>query len=85
MAKPRPQQSCSGEALSPWNVPEDACFAAQQAAEKAINAVMVLCGTDFPYIHDLAGLMDILESKRDVIPGEHRRADRLTQYATATR
>ena len=64
---------------------EDACFDAQQAAEKAVKAVMVRRGIDFPYIHDLARLMDILESHGDVVPCEVRRAGRLTQYATATR
>ena len=33
---------------------EDLCFDAQQAAEKAIKAVMIMRGIDFPYIHDLA-------------------------------
>ena len=64
---------------------EDACFDAQQAAEKAIKPVMVLRGIDFPYIHDLTRLIDILESQGDVVPGAVRRADCLTQYATATR
>lgn len=64
---------------------EDACFDAQQAAKKAIKAVMVLRSIDFPYIHELARLMDILESKGEVIPRAVRRADRLTQYATSTR
>ena len=33
---------------------EDLCFDAQQAAEKAIKAVMIVRGIDFPYTHDLA-------------------------------
>lgn len=64
---------------------EDACFEAQQAAEKAIKAVMVLRGIEFPYIHELARLIDILESAGDPIPDAVRRAGRLTRYATATR
>ena len=64
---------------------EDACFDAQQAAEKAIKAVMVSRGIEFPYIHELARLMDILESVGERIPATVRQSDRLTQYATATR
>ena len=33
---------------------EDLCFDAQQAAEKAIKAVLIKRGIAFPYIHDLA-------------------------------
>ncbi|MXX35768.1 MAG: HEPN domain-containing protein [Gemmatimonadetes bacterium] len=64
---------------------EDACFDAQQAAEKAIKAVMVFRDIEFPYIHELARLIDILESAGDPIPDGVRRAGRLTRYATATR
>ena len=64
---------------------EDACFDAQQAAEKALKAVMIQRGIEFPYIHELARLMDIIESDRDPIPDAVRRAGRLTHYATATR
>ncbi len=64
---------------------EDSCFDAQQAAEKAIKAVMVFRDLEFPYIHDLARLIDILESAGDPIPDAVRRAGRLTRYATATR
>ena len=64
---------------------EDLCFDAQQAAEKAVKAVMIVRDIDFPYIHELGRLMDILESGGERIPRAIRRADRLTQYATATR
>ena len=33
---------------------EDLCFEAQQAAEKAIKAVLMKQNIDFPYVHDLA-------------------------------
>ena len=32
---------------------EDLCFDAQQAAEKAIKAVMIARAIDFSYVHDL--------------------------------
>lgn len=43
---------------------EDLCFDAQQAAEKAIKAVFVARGIEFPFIHDLTRLLAILEARR---------------------
>ena len=37
---------------------EDLCFEAQQAAEKAIKAVMIGRGIDFPYVHSLELLLE---------------------------
>ena len=43
---------------------EDLCFDAQQAAEKAIKAVLIFRGIDdFPYSHDLVRLTTILEDR----------------------
>ena len=42
---------------------EDSCFDAQQATEKAIKAVMIMQDIDFPYTHDLAHLITILEAR----------------------
>ncbi len=65
---------------------EDMCFAAQQAAEKAIKAVLVLNGVGFPYIHDIANLLELVLAKtRCDVPPEVRRAARLTRYAVVTR
>ena len=64
---------------------EDACFDAQQAAEKAIKAVMVERRIDFPYIHDIARLFRVLESEGQMVPEHLERAAELTRYATATR
>ena len=64
---------------------EDLCFEAQQAAEKAIKAVMVAGGVEFPYIHDLAELLRILRSSGESIPDHVGRADGLTAYAVVTR
>lgn len=44
---------------------EDLCFDAQQAAEKAIKAVFLARGIEFPFIHDLTRL--------SCDPGEARR------------
>ena len=40
---------------------EDLCFDAQQAAEKAIKALLIKVDVDFPYVHDLARLLTLLE------------------------
>ncbi|MCY3699542.1 MAG: HEPN domain-containing protein [Gemmatimonadetes bacterium] len=64
---------------------EDLCFDAQQAAEKAIKGVLISRNIEFPYVHDLARLLLILESHGERIPADLRRAGRLTPYAVATR
>ncbi len=64
---------------------EDYCFNAQQAAEKAIKAVMVLRDIEFPYIHDLTRLMSMLEASGETIPDPVRRAAALTRFAAQTR
>ncbi len=64
---------------------EDACFEAQQAAEKAIKAVLLRLGIRFPYTHDLAALLRLLKEKGHVIPRNVQQASRLTRFAIATR
>ncbi|NOX53319.1 MAG: HEPN domain-containing protein [Planctomycetes bacterium] len=64
---------------------EDLCFDAQQAAEKAIKAVLIHRGVPFPYIHDLARLLALLEQDGEPIPDEIQEADQLTRYAVAAR
>ena len=64
---------------------EDLCCDAQQAAEKAIKAVMIRLDIDFPYIHDLARLLMTLEARGEPIPDAIRGAAKLTQYAVHAR
>ncbi|MCY4660982.1 MAG: HEPN domain-containing protein [Acidobacteria bacterium] len=64
---------------------EDLCFDAQQAAEKAIKALMIARGIEFPYVHDVDHLLSLLEERGGAIPGTIRRASELTKYATVTR
>ena len=64
---------------------EDLCFNAQQAVEKALKAVCLSKGIDFPKIHSLVHLMDMLESGGVEIPKQVRDADVLTQYAVQSR
>ncbi len=64
---------------------EEYCFNAQQAAEKAIKAVMILRDVEFPYTHNLRRLPDVLESSGEQVPERIRRADVLTDYAAVLR
>jgi HEPN domain-containing protein len=64
---------------------EDLCFDAQQAAEKAIKAVLISRQIEFPYVHDLAELLDLVERSGLSVPSSVREAARLTRYAVMTR
>ncbi|HXG17921.1 MAG TPA: HEPN domain-containing protein [Methylomirabilota bacterium] len=64
---------------------EDLCFDAQQAAEKAIKAVLLKKKLTFPYVHDLARLLTLVEGSGAEIPEEVRQAESLTRYAVVTR
>lgn len=79
----------SNLALAKSRIPEayleDLCFEAQQAAEKAIKAVMIRRNIEFPYVHDLARLLSLLEEEGEEIPEVVRKAEELTRYALVTR
>ena len=64
---------------------EDLCFDAQQAAEKAIKALLIHLGVRFPYVHDLTELLTLVEQAEREIPQSIRQAARLTRYAVGTR
>ena len=64
---------------------EDLCFEAQQAAEKAIKAVLIARGAAFPYVHDLARLLGLVERTGEVLPPSLDDADELTRFALVTR
>ena len=46
----------------PDHYPRQVCFLAQQAAEKALKAVLVLLEVEFPFTHDLDRLREIVPS-----------------------
>ena len=64
---------------------EDLCFEAQQAAEKAIKATLIRLGLEFPYVHDLARLLSLLDDAGEAVPGMVHNAEALTPYALMTR
>jgi len=57
--------------------PRQVCFLAQQVAEKAIKAVLVFLEVDFPNIHDLDRL-------RDLIPGDRKIKSEFPDLANLT-
>jgi HEPN domain-containing protein len=64
---------------------EDLCFDAQQAAEKAVKAVLIHLGAQFPYVHDLAQLLSLVEWAGQSVPESIKRAASLSDYAVETR
>ena len=69
----------------PGAYPEDLCFHAQQAAEKAVKGLLVMNGVGFPFVHDLAFLSSLLEETGEAIPEAVLRAADLSDYAGLTR
>ena len=64
---------------------EDLCFDAQQAAEKAVKAVLVFHRIDYPRTHQLSELLALLASAGHVVSEGVWEGDRLTSYAMVTR
>ena len=46
---------------------------------------MIRCNIEFPYVHDLAHLLSMLEEAGEEIPAVVRKAEELTRYALITR
>lgn len=56
---------------------EDLCFDSQQAAEKAIKAVLVHRQISFPKTHDIIDLLTILQRSGIEVPQDIQQADLL--------
>jgi HEPN domain-containing protein len=65
--------------------PEDVCFEAQQAAEKAIKAVLLWQGVAFPKVHDIAQLLTLVIRCGIDLPERIAAAAALTDYAVVAR
>ncbi len=63
----------------------DACFHAQQCAEKALKALLVHLGTPFPRTHVLELLLDLAHADDIDLPIAADDVVALTQYAVETR
>lgn len=64
---------------------EDLCFHAQQAAEKAIKGVLIHLQVEFPYIHDLGQLLQLVARTGVTISEDLREAETLTRFAVVSR
>lgn len=64
---------------------EDLCFDAQQAAEKAIKALLIHLGVRFPYTHGLTELLTLVERAGQNVPEDVERSAILSDYAVAAR
>jgi len=64
---------------------EDLCFNAQQAVEKAIKAVLIKYDIDFPYTHNIAELLTLLQKSGHELTEFLTQSAGLTLYAVSTR
>lgn len=64
---------------------EQACFHLQQAAEKAIKAVLLFREVDFPLTHDIEQLLEIAEESGIDLPKDVLEGGVLSPYAVETR
>ncbi|HEV3319838.1 MAG TPA: HEPN domain-containing protein [Solirubrobacteraceae bacterium] len=58
---------------------------AQQGVEKSIKAVLAARGVDFPFTHDIGGLVIICNNAGISLPDDLRGVDQLTPYAGTLR
>jgi len=63
---------------------ETLCYHAQQAAEKALKALLIAYSTDPPRTHNIGTLLDLLTIHTDVSE-EIRECAILTEYAVSSR
>jgi HEPN domain-containing protein len=69
---------------TPGILAEDACFHAQQCAEKALKGLLVNRNFPFPRTHAIEVLLDILKANGIPIPPSVDGAYELSQYAVQT-
>jgi len=72
-------------ALKEEILPEQICFHAQQAAEKALKAVLLHKKVDFPFTHDLEELVEVSLNGGITVPDELHDLGNLTPYAVQAR
>ena len=64
---------------------EDLCFEVQQAAEKALKAVMLAIGIKFRLVHNLSEHLTRLEQSGVALPDRVKDAATLTDYSVEAR
>jgi HEPN domain-containing protein len=81
LARARSDLLIAGMAAPTGVLPEDLCFHAQQAAEKALKAVLVLRAAPFRRVHDLSDLASCVEEIGVTVPEAVWNAAALTHFA----
>ncbi len=71
-------------ANKPGSFPEHVCLFSQQAAEKAIKAGLIIEGLQYPRIHDLDQLRDLLPPGWS-LPNTHSDLALLSRWAVSSR
>ena len=66
-------------------LPEQVCFHAQQAAEKALKAVLLSKRIEFPLVHDIEELLELAKQGGVTLPPPVAGAGLLTPYAVEAR
>jgi HEPN domain-containing protein len=61
------------------------CFDTQQAAEKALKAVLVARRIPFRFVHDIAELLTLLENQGVMLPERIKVSAELTDYSVESR
>ncbi|MEK7398467.1 MAG: HEPN domain-containing protein [Candidatus Poribacteria bacterium] len=64
---------------------EDLCYHTQQAVEKAVKALLLKYDVEFPYVHNIAQLLTLLEEVGQEIPEFIRESEKLTRFAVFVR
>jgi HEPN domain-containing protein len=64
---------------------EDLCFDCQQAVEKSLKGLLICIGTDFPWTHSIARLVELIEETGLDVPEYVKDSIALTAYAVSTR
>ena len=72
-------------ATTPEILYDDLCFDAQQAAEKALKAVLVALRIDFPKSHSIERLIGLLRDGGAAVPEDLNEAAELTRFAVQAR
>lgn len=85
LRRARSDLSLARQPKPPEVVWEDLCFHAQQAAEKAIKAALVVQRVDFPKTHQIRTLLALLRGAGHAFPEDILAADDLSDYATVAR
>ena len=70
---------------APGILQSQVAFHAQQAAEKALKAVLVHASVDFPRTHDLQALLVLIGDAGMAVPPELEGVSALTRFAAETR